>query len=293
MSDPASSQASSQASRPPSEQAVRRARRRQASLLGLWGVLGGFSVLPYALALQADRLAAITQKGGPSLLSLAAIGAVQTTVLVVVAVLLGLAAARRAGLGAPLTWALSCGVPVHKVLGPWRRFLARPLALGLGLGLAAALLDGLVFMPAQPALRALGAKALRDVALWKGALACFYGGLTEEILLRLLVMSGVALLLKRLWRSEVSPLPAWLLWTANAAAALLFAAAHLPAAGALMPLTPLLLVRTFVLNAGPGLGFGWLYMRRGLEAAMLGHFACDVVLHVAAPAWLLWRGLPS
>jgi hypothetical protein len=288
-----SGQASGQAPRHANDQAVRAARRRQAALLCLWGVLGGLAVLPYALALQADRLAAITQKGGPSLLSLAAIGAVQTSVLVVAAVLLGLAAARRVGLGAPLTWALSCGVPVQTVLGPWPRFLARPLALGLGLGLWAALLDGLWFVPALPALRALGARALTGVALWKGALACFYGGLTEEILLRLLVMSGVALLLKRLWRSQDSPLPAWMLWTANAAAALLFAAGHLPAAGALMPLTPLLIVRTFVLNAGLGLGFGWLYMRRGLEAAMLGHFACDGVLHIAAPAWLLWRGLPS
>jgi hypothetical protein len=36
--------------------------------------------------------------------------------------------------------------------------------------------------------------------------------------------------------------------------------------------------------------FGWLYWRRGLEAAIVAHFAADLVLHVAAP---LLPGGPS
>jgi membrane protease YdiL (CAAX protease family) len=32
-----------------------------------------------------------------------------------------------------------------------------------------------------------------------------------------------------------------------------------------------------------GIVFGWLYWRRGLEMAMLGHFCADLVLHVATP----------
>lgn len=297
MSDSTSESADDRAAR-----ALRAARRRQAALLSLWGVLGGVAVLPYALALQADRLAEIVKKGGPSLLQLGAIGAVQTGVLVVGAVLLGLAAARRTGLGAPVSWALACGAPIAQTLarafGSVRRFLVTPIVLGLGLGLVAALVDGLLFMPLVPELRALGHKALRDVALWKGALACLYGGITEEILLRLLGMSGITLLLKRLWpgasaRPAGEPLPALLLWIASGIAALLFALGHLPAAKALMPLGPLVIVRILVLNAGLGLAFGWLYMRRGLEAAMLGHFCADVVLHIVAPAFLLWRGLPG
>jgi hypothetical protein len=273
-----------------SEQAVRAARRRQAALLIAWGLIGGVAVLPYALALQAEMLRKIVKPGGPSLMSLAMIGAVQTAVLVVFAVLLGLAAARRTGLGAPVSWTLSCGFGLEKIGPLVRRFAGHSLAVGAAAGLLLVLLDGLLFLPLMPELRALNDKALAEVALWKGALACLYGGITEELLLRLLLMSGIALLLKRLWRTEAEPLPAALLWTANALAALIFAAAHLPAAKALLPLTPLFIVRTVVMNGLAGLGFGWLYMRRGLEAAMLGHFSCDVILHVAAPAFLLWRG---
>lgn len=274
-----------------SEQAVRAARRRQAALLIAWGLIGGVSVLPYALALQADRLSKLTTPGGPSLVSLAFVGAMQTAILVFFAVLLGLAAARRTGLGAPVSWTISCGFGLAKIAPIVRRFAGRSLAVGVATGLVMVLLDLAVFLPNMPDLRAVNLKALREVAVWKGALACLYGGITEEILLRLLLMSGLALVLKRLWRTNAEPLPTALLWTANALAALLFAAGHLPAAKALMPLTPLLVVRTVVLNGLAGLGFGWLYMRRGLEAAMLGHFTCDVILHVLAPALALWAGL--
>jgi membrane protease YdiL (CAAX protease family) len=42
-------------------------------------------------------------------------------------------------------------------------------------------------------------------------------------------------------------------------------------------------VRTIALNAVGGLVFGWLYWKRGIEMAMLGHFSADIVLHVLAP----------
>ena len=50
------------------------------------------------------------------------------------------------------------------------------------------------------------------------------------------------------------------------------------------PLTPALITRTIVLNSLAGIAFGWLYWRRGLEAAMLAHFSTDIVLHVIAGA---------
>jgi membrane protease YdiL (CAAX protease family) len=39
-------------------------------------------------------------------------------------------------------------------------------------------------------------------------------------------------------------------------------------------------IRTVLLNSLAGVLFGWLYVRRGLEAGMLAHFAGDLVLHV-------------
>ena len=45
-------------------------------------------------------------------------------------------------------------------------------------------------------------------------------------------------------------------------------------------------VLAFVLlaNGGFGLVCGWLYMSRGIEAAIVAHGAADLVLHALAPA---------
>ncbi len=45
-----------------------------------------------------------------------------------------------------------------------------------------------------------------------------------------------------------------------------------------------LIMRTIMLNGLAGLAFGWLYWRRGLEAAMVSHGAVALILHVAVPA---------
>ncbi len=70
------------------------------------------------------------------------------------------------------------------------------------------------------------------------------------------------------------------LWIANVLAAVLFGLGHLPATAALVPLTPLVVVRAVVLNGIVGIGFGYLYFKRGLESAMISHFSADLILHV-------------
>jgi membrane protease YdiL (CAAX protease family) len=74
-----------------------------------------------------------------------------------------------------------------------------------------------------------------------------------------------------------------ILWTANILVALLFGLGHLPATAALVPLTPLIVIRAVALNGSASLVFGYLYWARGLEAAMLAHFTADVVLHAIMP----------
>ncbi len=108
-----------------------------------------------------------------------------------------------------------------------------------------------------------------------GLLASFEGGITEELLLRLFVMSAMAWLLIRIWRQR----PPAVFWAANLVAAVLFGLGHLPATAALVPLTPMIVTRAIVLNGLFGVVAGWLYWRRGLESAMVAHFAGDIVLH--------------
>ena len=75
-------------------------------------------------------------------------------------------------------------------------------------------------------------------------------------------------------------------WTANIIAALLFGLGHLPSASLVMPITPLVVVAALTLNGIAGLAFGFLYWRRGLEAAMLAHFTGDFVVYVVGASFL-------
>ena len=65
---------------------------------------------------------------------------------------------------------------------------------------------------------------------------------------------------------------------ANILAAILFAAWHLPATAMIFGnLTPLLLVRCFLLNGGFGMLLGWIYRKFGIQYAMLSHATLHMV----------------
>lgn len=110
-----------------------------------------------------------------------------------------------------------------------------------------------------------------------------YGGIVEEILLRLFVMSLIAFILAKLFCRTKDGLPAWVFVTANLIAAVLFAAGHLPATVTTFgALTPMLLVRCFLYNGGFGILFGHLYRRYGIQYAMISH----ALLHILSK--LIW-----
>ena len=113
--------------------------------------------------------------------------------------------------------------------------------------------------------------------------AVVYGGVIEEVMLRLFFMSLLAFLLQKLFRKGSGTTS--VLIAANLIAALLFAAAHLPATAMLMDLTPMILFRCFLLNGGLGLAFGWLYRKFGLRYAMLAHAGCHAVSKLI---WILF-----
>ncbi len=116
--------------------------------------------------------------------------------------------------------------------------------------------------------------------LWQRLLAALYGGLTEELILRFGRFSAPAWGLTRLHRREL-PTPA-VLWTTNVVVAVLFGLLHLPVTAVLVELTAPLAPRALVLNRVPGVAFGYLFWRRGLESAMLAHFVADIGLQLFA-----------
>ena len=107
--------------------------------------------------------------------------------------------------------------------------------------------------------------------------AVLYGGVIEEVMLRLFMMSLIAFLLHKLFDRKKEKPATGILIAANVIAALLFAAGHLPATAMLMGITPMILFRCFLLNGGFGLLFGFLYRKYGLRYAMLAHGGCHIV----------------
>jgi len=108
-----------------------------------------------------------------------------------------------------------------------------------------------------------------------------YGGIIEEIILRLFCLSLIAFLLGKIFCRGRDSLPEWVFVTANLIAAVLFAAGHLPATVTTFgTLTPLLLIRCFLLNGGFGFLFGWLYRKYGIQYSMLSHALLHIISKV-------------
>lgn len=102
----------------------------------------------------------------------------------------------------------------------------------------------------------------------------------EEVLLRLFLMSLAAFLIWKLFFRKCSKneIPQGVFVAANVLCALLFAAGHLPATITMFgTLTPLVLLRCFLLNGGLGLVFGWLYRKYGIQYAMIGHAGAHII----------------
>lgn len=110
-----------------------------------------------------------------------------------------------------------------------------------------------------------------------------YGGVVEELMLRLFFMSLIAWVLWKLFFRSQESVPEGVLIAANVIAAVIFAAGHLPATMLLFGgLTPLLIFRCFLLNGGFGLFFGRIYRKYGIQYAMVAH----ALLHIVSK--LIW-----
>ena len=250
--------------------------------LWLAAVFGAICILPYALALAPESIEDASQKLGVSTAVVYALSIIQSALLLGLMTFAGLWAAGKLGLGAPLFEALA-----HRRELPdgIHQIGVRAIALGVA---AALLILGLDYWVFSAALASLEIDAQFNIAAWKGFLASFYGGITEEIQLRLFLLSFVALGVRYVVRLTSGSrrgisLTTGVFWSANLIAAIIFGLGHLPATAELVALTPLVIVRAIVLNGAVGLVAGYLFWRRGIEMAMLCHFSADIVLHVLVP----------
>lgn len=241
-----------------------------ALLLGA-GLLGVLSVLPLMFDMLRSHAFGPTPTPEIPLPLIVALSLLQNGILLAVVIAIGMILSSRVGLQMPLISAWARGERPANL----RAVVLPGVLVGAAAGAALVAMEVALFLRQLP--KAM--LPLYDIPLWKRLLGgMVYGGITEELLMRLFLVSLVAWLLGKFWKTpEGLPTPG-AFWCAIILVAILFGLGHLPITSVLTPLTPMLIARALLLNGVAGIAFGYLYWRHGLEAAMLGHMSAHVVL---------------
>jgi membrane protease YdiL (CAAX protease family) len=237
------------------------------------------ATLPIALDLLSPVLTKFERPNFPLPLLILA-GVIQNLTLLAFTLWLGLKLSRRIGLGVPLLEAWITRRPEP------RKRIARTLYSGLCTGLALGIVWCVSLLALVPRLPNLPFVFVAQLPVWKRFLLCFYGGVYEELLTRLFLLTLFAWILDRSWRNTVPKLSNPAFWFANILVAILFGLGHLPSASLFMPITPLVVVAALLLNGIAGIAFGYLYRKDGLEAAMIAHFTTDFMIYVVGSVFL-------
>jgi membrane protease YdiL (CAAX protease family) len=226
-------------------------------------------VLPYAFALMSDKAPVITP-----VLVIAQM--IQASILFAIAIYFGLRLAKRVGFGLPILEGALKGD------GQTGSRLKSVLWLSVGLGALASALIVAISIPFE-SLSVDFLKAEVSIPAWKSLLASFYGGIAEEVLLRLFLMTFFVWITFKIWKTSEGKPTAAGIWLSIIVSSVIFGLGHLPITGSVTAITPMVVLRAILLNGVGGVIFGWLYWKKGLESAMISHFSADICLHVILP----------
>jgi membrane protease YdiL (CAAX protease family) len=248
-------------------------------ILLVLAAVGALGLLPSVPAM----FAGVKQSAGMPMPLFMVATVLQTFLLTSVLGFAGLLLSRKTGLGAPLLKSLlyrDSDAPNAADPVPARAGRSGILVLSAAVGLLA---GAVIFCVDLLFLRWVEIELTTTASApgwWQGLLSSLYGGINEEIMMRLFFLNGLLWLLTLFGcRAALS----WRVWIAVIIASLIFAVGHLPAARAMMVMSPPMVVRILVLNLIPGIVFGILFWKRGLLPAMIAHLSADVLMHAALP----------
>jgi hypothetical protein len=254
-----------------------RFKTRLFAILWIAGTAGVLSFLLVDLSALLANLPEAARAGMPfPPFVLKLLSVMQTTVILSIAVLVGVALAHRVGLSSPAAEALASGGNVVAALKP-------QIVPGLIGGLAAGNAIPLAWLLWKPFLSpTFVTRAERLNRFLPFPTRLLYGGITEELLLRWGVMTLLVWLAWRvLQKGKGKPRAAWFV-SAIIISSVVFGLGHLPLVRALaVNFTVAIVGYIVVANALFGLIAGYLYWKRGLEAAIIAHMLTHVVLITA------------
>lgn len=233
--------------------------------------------MPYAFTLAGDML-----KQVPTPFPVIVIASlIQSSILFAIVLFLGMKLSKSVGLEMPIIEAYFYH---QKTALNIKSIIKKSVILGIVAGIIIILLD-LLFT-------GLGVQISlwtgQMPPFWMGMLASVYGGIGEEILLRLFFMTLIVWIIGKVMRTTNILGNNLAMWSAIIISAVVFGLGHLPITSTVTPLTTLVIIRAIILNGVGGVIFGWLYWKKGLESAMIAHFSADIVLHVLMALIVSW-----
>lgn len=244
----------------------------------LW-VAGALGVLSFLLVDLTALLAQLPLPAGtkiPSVPALKVLSLIQPTVLLSIAVLIGVALASKVGLSSPAAEAAAGNGQLASALKPQ---IIPGLVGGFIGGLGVILIWSLwkPFLPPEFVARSVEFNKLLPVPT-----RLLYGGFTEELLLRWGLMTLLVWTAWRLFQKGKGKPQTVYLIGAIIASSVIFGLGHLPIVFAIFPgasIAPVTFV--IVVNSFFGLIAGYLYWKNGLESAMIAHMLAHVVMLTA------------
>lgn len=241
----------------------------------IWGaaMLGVCAVIPYQMKMiqgKLEKARATSTKKIPPKPIMILLSIIQSALLLGIATGIGLWLAPKVNLHWWIITHWLTGQPI-----PFSTPSALITAIASGI-VAALLIVGLdqLFRPKMPPIQ-VDSQIPGPI---HGFLASFYGGIAEEVLLRLFLFTLFLFLFQWIGLQGLSSF-----WVANILTAILFGVGHLPAAKNLFGLNSIVIWRTIILNAIGGIVFGYLFWQYSIEIAMVSHFSADIVIHVIVP----------
>jgi len=236
-------------------------------------ILVNIAVLPYASSLGLLHINELPVPFAVAILILIAQAAINSAIAIFVGLFLG----KKVGLGAPILEAWINSEPLEKRLRP---ILIISVVSGIFVGVALFILDRFAFAFFAEPVTAFQEKT----PMWQRFLICFYGGIGEEVFMRLFLMTLVVWIVHKLARKKDTIPSDKNVWLSIIVASVVFGLGHLPMTATFTEITPVVVIRSIVLNGIAGVVFGWLYWKKGLEASIISHFSADIILHVMLPS---------
>jgi hypothetical protein len=245
----------------------------------LWST-GLAGILSFLLVDLSALLASLPVTAGKEMpfppLTIKLLGMIQPTVLMSLAVFVGAILARKVGLSAPAAEAAAGGGQITSALKPQ----LVPGLIGGVLGGIAIVSTWLLWKPFLP--REFVKRAEEFNKFLPFLTRLLYGGITEELLLRWGVMTFLVWAAWRLLQRGQGRPRASCFVSAIVISSILFGMGHLPIASALgIELTSSIVFYVVTANSVFGLIAGYLYWKKGLEAAIIAHMLAHVVIVTA------------